>query len=166
MDEPMTDSNCGLLCGYHCCRDLDWEGNPIGMYLMPLEYEAIQKDHVSHFDIHSAKDFDIPPKLKKMYYIYCHDEKGCIRELRPIVCRTYPFEPHLENGKLQLVILNNQFHSCPLLDKSHTWRREFVEGVYKGWQELLRIPQVRYYVEKESKARQDYKVFPLPPHLL
>lgn len=159
MDQAIIDSNCGLLCNYHCCRDKDETGRPIGMYLLPLEYEAVQKPYVTDYEIHSSKEYDIPGKLKKMYYIFCHEDQGCLRHLRPIQCRTYPFEPHLIDGKLHLIIEHGQFHNCPLLNQKDLWRDEFVQGIYKGWLELLKIPMVKYYVEKQSESKSGFDIF-------
>ena len=153
MDEPIIDGNCGELCDYHCCRSHEGENNKLGMYLLPLEYELMQKDSVVDFEIHSNLIYEMPSKIKKLYYIFCDEANGCLRSMRPIQCRTYPFEPHIENDKLFLIIEKNQIHSCPLLNKKDSWRWEFVIGIYKGWELLIQIPRLKYYIKKISEKR-------------
>lgn len=153
MDESIIDGNCGDLCGFHCCRPEQGNGDRLGMHLLPLEYEYMQCDKVSDFEIHSNQDHDMPPKIKKCYYIYCHEEEGCLRDFRPIQCRTYPFEPHMENGEFSIVIEKEQIHECPLLNMIPQWRQAYIEGVYNGWMELMKIPMIKYNIRYFSNER-------------
>jgi hypothetical protein len=153
MDEAIIAGNCGELCGYHCCRRMDEDGKRLGMYLLPLEYEYMQQEVVTDYELHRQKQYDLPPKIKKAYYIFCHLAEGCLRDHRPIQCRTYPFEPHLENDEFSLVIEKDQLHACPLINGGPPWRQAFIDGIYKGWQELLKIPIIKYHVEYSSKER-------------
>lgn len=153
MDQAIIAGNCGELCGYHCCRRIDGDGNRLGMYCLPLEYEYMQAAVVTDYEVHSQKHYKMAPKIKKMYYIYCHLAEGCLRDHRPIQCRTYPFEPHLDNGVFSLVIEKDQLHHCPLITHRSEWRQAFVDGVFNGWLELLKIPIISYHVEYFSKER-------------
>lgn len=153
MDVPVISGNCGERCGFHCCRPYDENGDRFGMYLLPLEFEYMQCDTPADYEIHSAEFYDLPPRIKKRYYMYCHEEKGCLRELRPIQCRTYPFEPHLDKGELILVIEKTQIHECPLLNEYKQWQPSFIDGIYKGWELLLQIPLVRYWIQYVSDER-------------
>ena len=153
MDQTIIDGNCGELCGYHCCRRNDDHGEHLGMYLLPLEYEYMQCDKADDYEIHSHKFHDMPPKIKKSYYIYCHEDEGCLREFRPIQCRTYPCEPHIENGEFSLVIEKEQIHTCPLLDMIPQWRQAFTRGIYEGWIELMKVPIIKYNTLYFSKKR-------------
>ncbi len=153
MDEAIIAGNCGESCGYHCCRRSDDAGKRLGMYLLPLEYEYMQAKIATDYELHSHKHYHLPPKIKKAYYIYCHLESGCLREHRPIQCRTYPFEPHLENGVFSLVIEKTQIHNCPLISRRSEWRPAFIEGIYNGWLELKKIPIITYHIDYFSKER-------------
>ena len=153
MDEAIIAGNCGELCGYHCCRRIDVDGKRLGMYLLPLEYEYMQREVVADYDLHRHQDYNMPPKIKKYYYIYCHLTEGCLRDHRPIQCRTYPFEPHLENGAFSLVIEKEQIHGCVMIRRRSEWRQVFIDGVYNGWLELLKIPIIKYHIEYFSKER-------------
>ncbi len=144
MNEPIIEGNCGALCGYHCCRRIDLTGERLGMYLLPLEYEYMQIDKGMDHEVHSYLEYDMPPKIKKRHYIYCHEEEGCLRTLRPIQCRTYPFEPHFENGEFSLVIEREQIHACPLHGMISEWRQAFIDGIYAGWLELMKVPIIKY----------------------
>ena len=153
MDEAIIAGDCGEQCGYHCCRRIDVDGKRLGMYLLPLEYEYMQREVVADYDLHRHRDYNMPPKIKKYYYIYCHLAEGCLRDHRPIQCRTYPFEPHLENGVFSLVIEKEQIHGCILIGRSSEWRQAFIDGIYNGWLELLKIPIIKYHIEYFSNER-------------
>lgn len=153
MNTPVIEGNCGTLCNYHCCRKVDETGDRLGMYLLPLEYEYMQAGKVFDFEIHPSSLYEMPPRIRKLYYIYCHEKEGCLRDFRPIQCRTYPFEPHIMDNELYLVIEKEQIHHCPLLNDPHSWKPEFIEGVYRGWELLLEIPLIRYFIQYESNTR-------------
>lgn len=153
MDEPIIDGNCGELCGYHCCRGYDGDED-LGMYLLPLEYEMVQEKLKVPYERHTSKDYELM-NLKKQYYIFCTNDSGCLREFRPIQCRTYPIEPHLVNGTLQLIVEKTQLHECPLINKRELWRDEYIDGIYQGWTLLLTIKPIRKYIESISNKRGD-----------
>jgi hypothetical protein len=158
MSEKVIEEDCGLLCNSHCCRNFTEDGEEIGLYLMPYEYESVFKDtpleERFHFEKHTSKDYYVPPKVKYLYYFHCNKEEGCIRDLRPIQCRSYPFEPHLEGNSLSLVVEKEQIHQCPLLDKIGELRKEFVVGIYLGWKQLMEIPEVKQLIQYDSDIRK------------
>ena len=153
MNQPIIEGNCGSLCDYHCCRPKGESGETLGMYLLPFEFEMMQAGHVTHVETHHKALYEMPPKIKKLYYMHCHEEEGCLRALRPIQCRTYPFEPHLQDDQFSLVIEKDQLHACPLLSDSSVWRSAFIEGIYEGWLILLEIPLIKYMVKMQSQER-------------
>ncbi|MBF4693476.1 hypothetical protein [Fusibacter ferrireducens] len=155
MNEPIIEGNCGELCGYHCCRRQERTGERLGMYLLPLEFEYMQRGKAVDYEVHSCQIYDMPPKIKKLYYIFCHESEGCLRDLRPVQCRTYPFEPHLDENGFSLVIEKDQIHACPLLNRIPEWRQAFIEGVYKGWLELMKIPIIKYHILYFSLERNE-----------
>ncbi len=69
MDEAIIEGDCGEQCGYHCCRRIDVDGKRLGMYLLPLEYEYMQSEVVTDCDLHRHRDYNMPPKIKKYYYM-------------------------------------------------------------------------------------------------
>lgn len=155
MNEPIIDGNCGELCDYHCCRSNQIDKDRLGIYLLPFEFEAMQDSMDADYEVHSSKKYVMPIQIKKLYYIFCDGPQGCMRGLRPIQCRTYPFEPHIDNDVLYLVIEKDQIHNCPLLSRQELWRWEFVKGIYDGWELLLKIPKINHYITELSKARNE-----------
>lgn len=157
MDEPVIEGNCGTLCNYHCCRDDGDDGEKMGIYLLPLEYETMIKGQEFEKRLritrHTSKVYEMPSRIKNLYFVYCSDSSKCLRGHRPIQCRTYPFEPHIENGELHIVVLKDQIHQCPLLKQEKNWRQEFIHGVYEGWKLLITIPIVKYLIEYDSMER-------------
>lgn len=152
MDEPIVNGNCGELCGYHCCRSHEADEN-LGMYLIPYEYEVVQSRLDIEYEVHSSYTYDLPRPLKRQYYVFCHNNSGCLRKMRPLQCRTYPLEPHLNGDILQLVIEKDQLHACPLIDQQQIWRPEFVKGVYEAWQLLLEEDKIKTYIISLSETR-------------
>ena len=155
MNESIIEGDCGKLCNYHCCRNTNESGEDMGIYLLPLEYELILRN--TEFskklvvETHSCDDYYINPTLGSLYYMVCNLEKECMRDLRPIQCRTYPFEPMVINNQLKLVVQKEQDHKCPLISKKDTWRKAFIKGIYLGWEELLKISEIKAHIEYDSK---------------
>jgi len=162
MDEPVTDGDCGLLCGRHCCRETDSAGERMGIYLLPQEYEAMLRGSAAEPGLkktrHTGQHYDLPPGIDGLWFVFCDDSGGCLRELRPIQCRTYPFEPHYAAGELSLVVLQEQIHGCPLLDRPQIWRPEFIKGVFEGWRLLMQLPQVKQLVAYDSRLRRQEEI--------
>lgn len=157
MDETVVPGNCGTLCNYHCCREDGDDGEKMGIYLLPLEYESMIQGREIEKQLritrHTNKAYEMPPKINSLYFVYCREDGPCLREHRPIQCRTYPFEPHIENEELFIIVQQEQIHQCPLLKTPETWRKEFIRGVYEGWRSLIAIPMVRHLIEYDSRER-------------
>lgn len=158
MNTSVLPYDCGKLCSHNCCRN-DYE-NPeeFGVYLLPYEYEHFLKytDAIKPNQLvrHTAKDRFIPKSVKGLNYFLCDSEKDCLRYYRPIQCRTYPLEPHLERDVLYLVVERDQIHSCPLIEMKSKWQPEYVRGIYRGWTQLMQIPEVRKLVLFDSDLRR------------
>lgn len=163
MDESLIEGNCGDLCGNHCCRNVKENDEDMGIYLLPEEYETvlINTDFVKGIEIekHTTEEYYISKKVGFLNYMVCGVEKGCIRELRPIQCRTYPFEPYLVGEELFLVIEKEQDHDCPLINQRHLWRDSFVIGIYKGWKELLKIDSIKEHIRYDSEVKKSKEEF-------
>lgn len=157
MDVDLMDGDCGELCGYHCCRENHEDGSRMGIYFLPFEYEAIHQSEQlidkKSLQIHTSKSYDLPKGIKKLFYGFCSDSKNCIRNIRPIQCRTFPFVPHIEEGKLYIAIEKDQEHTCPLINRQDLWNSEFCHQIYKGWLLLIDIPKIRLLVEFDSRNR-------------
>ena len=51
------------------------------------------------------------------------------------------------------MIEKEQLHECSLIELIPEWRQAFVEGVYNGWLELMKIPIIKDNTEYFSKER-------------
>jgi hypothetical protein len=157
MDVSVMDGNCGSLCNGHCCRRTMENGQPLGIYFLPFEYECMQAGQAlidpDTVEFHTSDWYELPVGIDKLIYGFCRDNTKCIRELRPIQCRTYPLEAHIENGILSLVIGETQVHDCPILTRRSEWNPDFEAGILKGWTLLMRIPEIRWLIEAESRER-------------
>ncbi len=87
----------------------------------------------------------------------CNLEKECLRDLRPIQCRTYPFEPIIINNQLKLIVQKVQDHKCPLISKKIYGEKQFIKGIYLGWEELLKISEIKAHIEYDSKLIMEEK---------
>ena len=157
MGEDVIEGNCGDLCDCHCCRDNHETGEAMGIYFLPYEYETMQleNDIIDHdrTEKHTSEEYLFTDEIEYLVYSYCKSVLGCHRDLRPIQCRSYPFAPHLDKGVLSLVIEKNQEHDCPLIKMKENWRQEYIDGMYKGWKELLQIKKIAAIVKDDSEVR-------------
>lgn len=158
MDETVIDGNCGELCNYICCNPDCNDGEEMGIYFMPYEYESLHKDNPifdkEKIEYHNSEDYCLTEKIDYLLYGYCNSTFNCNRELRPIQCRTYPLIPHIKNKKLQLIMEKQNCFDCPLPDMFDQWRKEYIEGIYKGWKELIKIKEIYDLVEFDSLERE------------
>lgn len=157
MDVNLIDGNCGELCNYHCCRRTLEDGEVLGIYFLPHEYKTIQKEEdlidPDTLQVHTKKHYDLPDGIKQLYYGYCKDSKNCIRDVRPIQCRTFPFVPHIEGNKLKLVIEKDQEHDCPLIATKEKWNPNFEFSILNGWFDLVKISQIEILIRFDSAER-------------
>ncbi len=54
-----------------------------------------------------------------VFFIKCKTPPYCVRDKRPIQCRTFPLMPYLtEDGELQMLYNDNELpYLCPLIEK-------------------------------------------------
>ena len=140
--------DCGMFCGASCC---DYEGpgdSGLGIYLLPGE-EGINST------LHQDDTYDLDGET--FTFVKCDGTKTCIRELRPIQCRTYPLVPHLKTDGELILIYNDADlpYGCPLVEQRARLNIEFVEETTKVWGELIKDPGIRKYVETYSVLRDD-----------
>lgn len=158
MNETVLEGNCGELCNFVCCNPDCNDGEDMGIYFLPYEYESLHTDNPifdkEKIEHHHSEEYCFTEKIDYLIYGYCNSTLACNRELRPIQCRTYPLIPHIKNKKLQLIIEKQDYFDCPLMERFDTWRKEYIEGIYKGWEELLKIKEVYDLVEFDSLERE------------
>lgn len=158
MNSSVLAYDCGTLCNHNCCRNDYDDPENFGVYLLPFEYEHLLKDtemiEASKLVRHSAKEHFIPKSVGALNYFLCDAEKDCLRDYRPIQCRTYPLEPHIENDTLTLLVEKDQIHACPLINMKDSWQKDYIKGIYKGWSLLIQIPEVKRLVLFDSHIRK------------
>ncbi|MGB3368470.1 MAG: hypothetical protein WBA54_13325 [Acidaminobacteraceae bacterium] len=157
MNVNLIDGNCGELCNYHCCRSKHESGENLGIYLLPYEYEEMQKGKglidEATLKVHTNKSYDLPYGIKKLFYGYCQDSNSCLRDTRPIQCRTFPFIAHIDKGEIMLVIEKDQEHNCPLIKSRENWNPDFEARILLAWEMLIQIEKIKILVEFDSKVR-------------
>lgn len=143
--------DCGRLCQKVCCRQ---DNQNLGMYLLPGE-EALftKKEPWLRWEEQEAEAYDFPTSWKgKVYFIRCL--KDCPREKRPIQCRTFPLAPHLEEGKLMLILENIPLpYRCPLIEEKIPLEPAFIQAVYEAWSLLIENPLIYDLVAYDSRQR-------------
>ncbi len=159
MSENVIDGNCGDLCKCHCCRPPGSGEEDMGIYFLPFEYEEMQElnqtiDHTKT-EVHTSEEYEFTETVPFLFYGFCNGVDNCNRDLRPIQCRSYPLAPYIEDNMLYLIIDEQQEHDCPLIKDFNSWRLTFIQGIYKGWEELLKIDQVKALIEADSIERKE-----------
>ncbi|MBR2670680.1 MAG: YkgJ family cysteine cluster protein [Oscillospiraceae bacterium] len=143
--------DCGMFCGASCCDYEGPGGENLGLYLLPGE-EGINPT------LKADDTYDIDGEL--FTFAKCVGTSTCIRDLRPIQCRTYPLVPHIDaDGDLKLIYNDSELpYGCPLVEQRARLNIEFVEETTAVWKELVRDPSIRKYVEIYSVMRDDDSV--------
>ncbi|MCG3655771.1 YkgJ family cysteine cluster protein [Aliarcobacter butzleri] len=146
LNQNFTFGNCKN-CQAHCCSGLH---GSIYSQILKEEFEAVYKNFPILFIFGSLKfikpvillsnGFDFCPHLKNF--------KCTIYENRPIVCKTYPLSPNLDN---QIYIDS----SCPEINKGKE-PLKFEESYFKNYQEKY----IETHFEFENLKKEDFvKIF-------
>lgn len=156
--EPLSGIDCGTLCKTACCQA---SGQDLGVYLLPGEekiFTPADTDWLS-WEIHDPQDYDFPPSwTQPVYYANCL--KPCLREKRPIQCRTFPLAPHLTaDGDLQIIWETLELpYRCPLIEKKLSLNSSYVEGLQKAWSKLIKNPLIRDLIRWDSIQREKDRI--------
>ena len=154
MATPLV-SDCGELCQKKCCSE--WEKG-VGMYLYPGEEVMFdgEEDWLT-YSRHSTEDYEFCPEWQgELTFIMC--TRPCPRERRPVECRSFPLAPHLnDEGELELRLDDDGLHLCPLVQSGDMGLLDpdFVYGVGRAWDILLRDPLIRADVRWRSRLRDE-----------
>lgn len=164
MSNPMISFDCGELCRDkiagtpYCCDHSNF--HPL---LFSDEYEWLKAHRGAEW-----KPFQPKTKLEKrevkelcdhLLYANCPGIKKCNRDTRALVCRFFPFEPHLDKeGNIEgLAFITNDPKQCPLVKKSpDTFKREYIDASIKVWQKIIdTFPAERDLYATESRKRKE-----------
>ena len=93
------------------------------------------------------------------HYVFaaCPGCFSCERSKRAIVCRIYPFEPHLDRqGRIVgLAYQRERDKNCPLTSRSPgIIKRAYIANSIKFWREMFELfPEERELYQRESRKR-------------
>jgi hypothetical protein len=163
MSARMTDFDCASLCAPNpgeippCCDNR--ETVPV---LYRDEYRRYRR-RTDFWKKHVPTD-RAGRKLAEQMASYnvlaeCPGPRACRRSLRALVCRMFPFEPHLdEEGRVVgLVYQEERSDRCPLVGKPRSlYNDRYIRNSIIFWSELLdRLPDEKeMYLEESRKLRR------------
>lgn len=153
--DPIS-SDCGFLCGAACCQDADGE---LGIYMLPGE-ELLHREQEGFLTLseEDAAEFDFPESWGPVIHLAaCPGPARCIREIRPVQCRTFPLMPYItEEGALEMIYNDNELpYECPLIKQEIPLNDDFVRATRTAWKHLLRDPRIRDLVLLDSEALRE-----------
>lgn len=155
--------DCGQLCGAACCscaQDvLEDPEEAMGIYLLPGEDKVYTREEEwLGWGTCRAKDYDFPKSWHgKVYFLTCKANCFCDRKLRPMQCRTFPLQPHIDkDGKLCMIYDTNELpYECPLIAKRDEYplNEDFIKATHKAWKYLMREPKIADLIKMDSDYR-------------
>ncbi len=163
MENPMISFNCGELCRDaaegtpYCCDHSNF--HPL---LFSDEYEWLKAHRGAEWEPFEPKTRLDKREVKSLsdhlLYANCPGIENCNRDNRALVCRFFPFEPHLDaDGKVEgLAFITNDPMQCPLVKKPlETFNREYIDASIKVWQKIVdTYPAERDLYIAESRKRE------------
>ena len=157
---PMTAFDCGKLCapgngGVPGCCD--------SSHAVPILYREEYRMHRRRTDF--WKPFKPRNKAQRKeqadlhpYCVMaaCPGARNCRRGLRSIACRSFPFEPHLDDdGDLVgLTFIYRMEDTCPLIGlPREIFNEEYLHNALLAWMQILnRLDLERDAMRAESRA--------------
>jgi hypothetical protein len=145
LDEPPVDFDCGSLCrldgkGPLCC--VTDEAVP-SVYHWEWRYLSQRTGMWRPWRSRDEREWTrfMECKAKCDVYVECEGAARCDRRYRSFVCRVFPLEPYVENDwSMSGVIFNTDFDGvCPLTERPHDMRPEFVGACIRAWQWLMDV---------------------------
>lgn len=153
-----TEGDCGKICAMACCRREAFGGDDESyIYLLPGE-ERLFDDMPGAIKLvaKDAKDHDFPPSWGDTVTVaLCEGPESCVRQCRPIQCRTYPLAPHInKKGELELIYSDIRTpYTCPLIYEKEKLSDDFLKKTYEAWEMLTRYTAIRDLVISDSGKR-------------
>lgn len=161
MSHPMIAFDCGKLCSEAgggmpiCCNHNNFH---------PLLFQDELKWLCEHKEA-GWKRFEPKSRFEKrevkemcdhLVFADCPGIDNCDRDHRALVCRLFPFEPHVDSrGKvLGLAFITEDPEKCPLVSHPpETFSREYIQASMKAWQYIVDT----YRAEKELYISESRK---------
>ncbi|MCR5592038.1 MAG: hypothetical protein K6F73_10965 [Lachnospiraceae bacterium] len=156
--------DCGSLCGSVCCKGGSVPDEELYIYLLPGEMEFLKEQGADIELVRRESRFHYLPHSwgKHFYTAICRGPENCPRSLRPIQCRTFPLEPHMErSGELKMIYCDIDLpYECPLISKKMVLDEKYVYAIYEAWHILIEDDLIRDLVRMDSAGRKKYDVYP------
>ncbi len=154
LGENITEYDCGTLCAPQN------NGTPLCCspgYALPLLYRSELAYLQKQGDFWQAREPRTKRELRQYreldpreVYGECQGVSRCRRDLRSLSCRTFPFEPYVEErGEITGLVFveavlprgaENPRLPCPLVERAADVRNEYISRALLFWRELLRNP--------------------------
>lgn len=158
----MTDFDCGKLCASKngdipfCC-----DNREVAPVLYEREYRWLKKcgDLWKRMPVRTKAERKLVEESLSFYvFARCRGHTRCSRALRSIACRTFPFEPFVdERGCVVGLIYQDEHGSrCPLVGKPRrAYNPNYITNALRFWWELLEsLPEERKMYAKLSRERE------------
>ena len=163
MSHPMISFDCGQLCrdtgdGMPVCCDHS-NFHPL---LFTDEYKWLKAHRGAQWKKFVPKSKLDRKEVKELadhlIFADCPGIENCNRDNRALVCRFFPFEPHVcGDGKVQgLAFITEDEKKCPLVKKPRkTFSKRYVNASIKVWQKIIdAYPDEKELYVSESKKRE------------
>lgn len=147
--ETPIDADCGRLCRSRCCRG-DAES---GMLLFPGEEQVSS-------GLTFLKVTQREMRGLETGFAVCGGR--CIRPLRPLSCRIFPYAPRLEDGRVSVRADPRARRICPLLapGAEEFIRKSFTDKIVEVFEFLLsEIPELENFLKEYGAMLDEYERF-------
>ncbi|MFC1461914.1 hypothetical protein ACFLQR_05295 [Verrucomicrobiota bacterium] len=161
LSTPMLDFDCGKLCagargGVPYCCDNDREG-PV-LFREEYEWRRKQGPFWQRMPIKTKEDRELVDESMDHYvFAICPGARSCQRRHRAIVCRIFPFEPHVNrSGRvLGLAYRDEKDKECPLVRQPpEIYKPRYVSNAILFWREFLNlVPDEKELYMRQSRNR-------------
>ena len=127
------------------------------MYLLPGEEKLFtRKEDWLTWYIDAVEKYDFPESWTgQIYFVVCKTPPICVRELRPLQCRTYPLAPHISEDGVFSLVWNTETlpYICPLVADKPQLQESFIKATYTVWKRLITDPLIYDFVQLDSTYR-------------
>ncbi len=167
LDQPMLSFDCGQLCGHlndgipMCC-----DQNQTVPLLFRNEFDWHRKRHrfwkKMPLDDHHARQLASECHGSPDELAVCPGPARCDRTRRALICRLFPFEPHVDaDGRvLGLTYDYKGGAKCPLTGvRENIYNRKYIRDAIECWQIILDLmpDEKTLYVTESKKLRRKFK---------
>ncbi len=161
MNQPIMDFDCGTLCApdndgiAQCC---DKELTVPLLFHDEYRWQRKRSSYWKRYPKSEREEYD----TEEDYACYCPGPLKCDRNKRALVCRTYPFEPHLasDGSMLGMTYIFGSDQHCPLIGTTtYRYNPDYLSRSMEYWEEVFKVfPEEReHYIQESKKVRRAMK---------